>query len=265
MDRHTLVECVLNIGQRYSIDTRDFGALTLKLIILSVKYVSKTELWKSRFPEEYVDWDLVNKVTGRNILGGCAEWLALLGFCKWDDIGNHESSIQLEYTPLHVIRAHLKTCNLDSGGADAWAVACKVFLVMLLQGIPSQNALEIMTCELYKRNTREGVMQLLAKQVRASFPLFSIYHDLSLTISRWQAEHLFTPAQYQTTLQFILDKCSVDAKSLKQTLALCEAAREDKRLCLKISRMAVIQGRPRLRDRVSSVLGTSERKGQVIS
>jgi len=55
----------------------------------------------------------------------------------------------------------------------------------------------------------------------------------------------------------------VDAKQLQQTLALCEAAREDKKLCLKMSRMAVIQGRPRLRDRVSSVLGTQERKTQV--
>jgi len=181
MDRHTLVECVLNVGQRYSIDTKDFGALTLKLIILSVKYVSKTELWKERFPEEYVDWELVNKVVGRNILGGCAEWLALLSFCKWPDIGNHEASMQLDYPPLHVIRSHLKSCNLDSGGSDAWEVACKVFLVMLLQNIPSQNALELMTCELYKRNTREGVMQLLAKQVRARF--IHVFSSSTLTVT----------------------------------------------------------------------------------
>jgi hypothetical protein len=38
---------------------------------------------------------------------------------------------------------------------------------------------------------------------------------------------------------------------------------DDRKLSLKLSRMTVIQGRPRLRDRVTSVLKTEERKAQV--
>lgn len=78
-----------------------------------------------------------------------------------------------------------------------------------------------------------------------------------------QAEHLYTPTQYEETLQFVLDKCEVDTAALEQTHQLVRAAQEDKKLCLKMSRMTVIQGRPRLRDRVTSVLKTEERKAQV--
>lgn len=78
-----------------------------------------------------------------------------------------------------------------------------------------------------------------------------------------QAEHLFTPEQYQTTLNFMLDRCKVNTAKLEQTLALANAAMEDKRLSLSLSRMTVVQGRPRLRDRVTSVLKTEERKIQV--
>jgi hypothetical protein len=80
----------------------------------------------------------------------------------------------------------------------------------------------------------------------------------------WQAEHLFTPAQYEAALGFVLDRCKVDSARLQQTLALSKAVSEDKKVCLSLSRMTVIQGRPRLRDRVSTLLKTDERKAQVL-
>jgi hypothetical protein len=55
----------------------------------------------------------------------------------------------------------------------------------------------------------------------------------------------------------------VDGPGLEQILALSQASMEDRRLCLKLSRMTVMEGRPRLRDRVSSTLRTEERKAQV--
>lgn len=61
----------------------------------------------------------------------------------------------------------------------------------------------------------------------------------------------------------MLDKCAIDKTALEQTLALSRASMEDRKLSLKLSRMTVVVGRPRLRDRVSSVLGTEERKAQV--
>ena len=61
----------------------------------------------------------------------------------------------------------------------------------------------------------------------------------------------------------MLDKCKVDGARLEQTQALAQAAAEDKKVCLGLSRMTVIQGRPRLRDRVSTLLKTDERKAQI--
>ena len=55
----------------------------------------------------------------------------------------------------------------------------------------------------------------------------------------------------------------MDVQKLEQTLALAKVAAEDKKMSLSLSRMTVIQGRPRLRDRVASVLHTEERKAQV--
>jgi hypothetical protein len=55
----------------------------------------------------------------------------------------------------------------------------------------------------------------------------------------------------------------VNVAKLQQILALANAAMEDKRISLSLSRMTVVQGRPRLRDRVASVLKTDERKAQV--
>lgn len=78
-----------------------------------------------------------------------------------------------------------------------------------------------------------------------------------------QAENLYTPEQYEATLLFVLDKCEVDVAALNQIHALIQATLEDRRLSLKLSRMTVIQGRPRLRDLVSSELKTEERKAQV--
>ena len=78
-----------------------------------------------------------------------------------------------------------------------------------------------------------------------------------------QAEHLFTPADYETALLFVLGQCAVDATTLDQIHTKLQAALEDRRLNLKMSRMTVIQGRPRLRDKVSSELKTDEKKTQV--
>ena len=78
-----------------------------------------------------------------------------------------------------------------------------------------------------------------------------------------QAEHLFTPSDYETSLSFVLGQCVVDASTLEQIHTKLQAALADRRLNLKMSRMTVIQGRPRLRDKVSSELKTDEKRTQV--
>ena len=241
MDRHEVVQAMLSAGKRYSVGVQDLPTLLLKLVVLSVKYVSRRKLWAARFGEDYVDWDLVEAVASKNVFGGCAEWLGLLAFCKWDDLGKREGEIQTGHPALHGLRRHMRECSLDTGDGTAWTLVCKVFVIMLLQGLPSLHALEVLTCGAFKRNTQGGCTMLLAKQ----------------------AEHLFPPAQYEDALKFLLEHCEVDRQALDQTLALCQASLEDKRLSLKMSRMTVMEGRPRLRDRMTSTLRTEERKAQV--
>jgi hypothetical protein len=61
----------------------------------------------------------------------------------------------------------------------------------------------------------------------------------------------------------VLERCEVDVKTMEQTRTLIQASMDDRKLSLQMSRMTVIQGRPRLRDRVTSELKTEERKAQV--
>ena len=238
MERHEILLSMVSTGRNYSIGVTDLRALLLKLVVLSVKYVSKRALWQARFGEDYVDWDLVEALTSKNILGGCPEWLGLLGFCKWDELCKHEAQMK---APLLGLRRRMKESALDTGDSAGWTLVCKVFLVLLLQGVPSLHALEVLTCGVFKRNTQGGCTTLLAKQ----------------------AEHLYTPKEYEDALLFVLEHCEVDLAGLEQTRQLVQASMDDRKLSLKLSRMTVIQGRPRLRDRVTSVLKTEERKAQV--
>lgn len=60
-----------------------------------------------------------------------------------------------------------------------------------------------------------------------------------------------------------MEHCVVDTSGLEHLHALHLASTEEKTLNLKMSRMTVIQGRPRLRDRVTTLFKTEERKAQV--
>lgn len=175
MDRLSVLKTMLATGNRYSIDVKTLNTLAPKLIILSLKFVSKKTLWTEIFKDDYVDWELVNGVAHKNILGGCAEWLGLLKFCTWDEFSRFESAIQLHHQPLHALRCHMKECSLDTGASDAWTLVCRAFLLLLVQGLPNLHVIELLTCDVFKTNTKFGCMQLLAKQ--ASLPLISFSWD----------------------------------------------------------------------------------------
>jgi hypothetical protein len=176
MEKHEVLYTMLSTGKRYSIGVNDLGTLLLKLTVLSVKYVSRRQLWAARFGEDFVDWDMVENVArSKNVLGGCSEWLGLLGFCKWDELGKHEGEIQTGHDPLFGLRRHMRECSLDTGDACAWTLVCKVFLLMLIQGLSCMHALEVLTCGVFKRNTGAGCTMLLAKQVFFPVLFFIIF------------------------------------------------------------------------------------------
>ena len=170
MERHETVQVMLGAGKKYSISVKDLGALVPKLIVLSVKYVSRRALWSARFEAaDFVDWPLVEgQQAKRNVLGGCAEWLGMLAFCGWESLGRNEGAEQMQpFQPLPMLRRHMRESSLDTGDKDGWTLVCKVFVLMLVQGLPGQHALENLTCGVFKRDTRLGCMTLLAKQVYA--------------------------------------------------------------------------------------------------
>lgn len=167
MERHDAVLCMINAGGKFSVAVNDLTQLLLKLIVLSVKFVSRKKMWSDLFTvEDYVDWDLVETQSKKNVLGGCAEWLGVLSFCSWDELVKCESAIQTQHPILQTLRLHMRESNLDTGDTTAWSLACKIFLLMLIQGLPSLHALEVLTCGVFKQDTHKGCISLLAKQVR---------------------------------------------------------------------------------------------------
>lgn len=165
MDPSSTLQAMLSVGKKYSVDVSDLRALVLRVVVLSVKFVSRDELWSSQFGEDFVDWNLVKQLTSKNVLGGCGEWLGMLDFCRWDELIKTEGEIAGAHPPLATLRRNMKECSLDTGGTDCWTLACKVLLLSLVQGLPCLAALEMLTCAHFKRNTRGGCVELLAKQV----------------------------------------------------------------------------------------------------
>jgi len=243
MDSRTFVESVLVVSQRYNIDVSDLGTVLRKLIVLSVKYVPQKSIWKECFGEDYVDWDLLGATAGasRGLLPGIPEWLALLGYMSWDDMYKQESTMPVNYPVLHTLRAHLKACAIDTGGEQAWTLVCKACVIYLLKGIPTLYALEMLTCAVFKTNTHDACIQLLARQ----------------------AENLYTPEQYHDTLVFLLRAAAVNTRELHQVRTQCLALQEERRANLKQTRITVFKGRVRLRDRLTRMYNTEERKTQV--
>jgi hypothetical protein len=173
MEAHDTVQMVLSVGRKYNMDIVALELLPLKVIALSVKFVSREKLWAQSFGESaFVHWELLKLVPPtKNVLGGCAEWLGMLSFCQWEELSKVEHDIASSHPPLAVLRRNLRESNLDTGGADAWTMACRVFVLTLVQGLPCLTALEMLTCAYFKRNTRGGCMEFMAKQVRLSFSL----------------------------------------------------------------------------------------------
>ena len=173
MDAQATLHAMLAVGRKYSFDVSELRSVPLRVIVLSVKFVSREALWKARFGGEgFVHWELLRMLTSKNVLGGCAEWLGLLSLCQWDELHRCEGEIASAYPILAVLRKSMRECALDTGGTDAWTLVCKVFVLMLVQGLPSLHVLEVLTCSQFKKDTHKGCIELRAKQASLSLRLF---------------------------------------------------------------------------------------------
>ena len=245
MDVQTLADVMVSVGERYATSVKDLRKLALKLVVLSLKYVDRKALWAQLFgpslgaetsqttdaPEaEYVDWALVERAPpAGNILGDASVWLGLTRVCSWEGIQPLEAEISLNHAPLHGLRQALRAAGLDPGGAEGWTMVCAAYILTLIQGVPALHALDLLTCQFFKRSTRSACMAVLSQL----------------------SDTPYTQHQHQATLCFVLQHAVVNTGSLERALSVIRASREERRLNLQLKSMTVIQGRPRLRDRAA--------------
>ena len=242
MDLCTLVSTIMNVGEHYNTSTGDLKRLVAKLCVLSLRYVSRQELWTQLFgADEYVHWELLDKCPpGTNVLGDLSCWLALLSLCSWTGLQQHEGEIATSHASLSTIRKNMREATVDAGAAEGWTLACQALLLTLVRGLPGLHTLEMLTCQHFKRNTHAACMELLAKQADSSF----------------------SPEEQLETMAFVLGHMQVNTNALQQNLAIVKARKEERQLCMKMKSVVAIQGRPRLRDRISSTLNTQDSKMQ---
>lgn len=229
MEVRTLAETIMKLADRYNTSTVNMKNLIMKMCNVSMKYIDKQALWAKLFEEEYIDWGLINQQKD-NILGGITTWITLLDLMSWNHLETHEGEIYVHYPILSNLRKQIKEVSLDPGGADGWTMACKIKILSMVLGLPTLKAIDMFTCNVFKRNTTQECMQLLALQ----------------------SEIMYTPEEQMNTIYYILNNSKVQVKILEDNLAISKAIKDDTKLSLQMSRMQVVQGRPRLRDRLEN-------------
>ena len=134
-----------------------------------------------------------------------------------------------------------QACGLDAGGESCWTLVCHVLFLTLLRGVPNTHSIDVLMSHVFKRESRDACVALMAKQ----------------------AERLFTPAEYLSSVNFVFEHCVVDSAGLWAHCAVIAGRQEERSLQLKLKTLTVIQGRPRLRDRLKSTLNDPARRVQV--
>lgn len=231
MDTKQITDTVIAVAKRYNIDQKDIKKLLLKICIASFKYIDREEMWSMMFDEDFIHWDLVKKHK-ENILGDSSTWICLLQFFSWDHLQKIEGVMKTSCPMLVALRSHMHTVGLDIEKDRGWTLTCKVKILSMLLGVSTLTALDILMCNEFKRSTTQQCMQLITMQ----------------------AETLYTQEEQADTIKFILEKVRVDTNVLEQNFAIHQAIREDTQRSLKVSRMQIVQGRPRLRDRLTHSL-----------
>lgn len=217
-----IVQKMVDVGWHLSMDTDDLNLLVRKLIVISLRYVRKEELWDGLFStseRSHVDWSLLKE--GFNALGEVFFWLPVLERCGWGECFEKKSNAPLRFMKQCLRRAGLDTANHD--------LACRLMLLHLLEGIPVLYAFEMLLCRHYSRNMHAGSAILLA--------------NLS--------DKLYTPEEYSEAVTEIVQGMQVDVEDFEKMVRVLEDQRKmSKEAALKQVEYLISSGRPRLRDLV---------------
>ena len=222
-----VVDTMVSVGQKLSMDTRCMRALAIKVVILSFKYIDRRALWDVVFPAEdgvqeaFVDWDLVGQPL--NALGDLHLWLPLLDLFTWEGLDGPEFGPPL----LVSMRAALRGAGLDVGGSQ---LPCQLLVLHMLSGIPSLQAFQMVTCRVLKRDTQQSSALLLA----------------------CLGDSPHSPAAYEALFALLLGPClSIDVARLEGHLRASQARRVELSAALRVKQLGACVGRPRLSSRAT--------------
>lgn len=242
MDPRTFADAIIRISQVYNITNDNIEQLITKILVISMKYIDQTVLWSHLFNDDFVDWVLLQR-NKDNILGGTLEWIHLLDLMSWNHLEKHEAEIMVEYPILSLLRKHIKEVNLDPGGGDGWTLACKIKILTMIIGLPTLKAIDIFTCNVFKRSTTQACMNFLALQ----------------------AENMYSKKEQMHVMHYILKMCTMDVSVVQQNIVISQALKNDNQIYLKQKRMQVVEGRPRLRDRLTVHQNSSSSEGVLMN
>ena len=216
-----LTDTMVAAGQQYSLDTRSLRDLSVKMIILSLKYVDRQCVWARVFPEAFADWGLVRPQL--NTLGDLVIWIPMLELCSWEPVDAAEA----RHPPLSSMRRAMRSAGLDVGGPT---LLCQLVVLHMLHGVPSLQAFQMMTCRSIGRDTTQACAQLLATLSDSPQP----------------------PEACEEALAAILGDClRVNTAQLEQHRKAAEFRREGLSAALRQKSITACSGRPRLRDRAT--------------
>ena len=216
-----LTDTMLASGAKYSLDTRSLRDLSVKMIILSLKYVNRQCVWVRVFPESFADWSLVRPQL--NTLGDLVMWIPLMELCNWESVEHLEA----RHAPLAAMRAAMRAAGIDVGGAT---LLCQLCVLHMLQGVPSLQAFQMMTCRSIGRDTTQACAQLLAAL----------------------SDSPQTPEACEDCLAAILGDClRVNTAVLESHRKASAQRREGLTAALRQKSITACTGRPRLRDRAT--------------
>ena len=216
-----LTDTIVSAGRKYSLDTRNLHDLCVKMMILSFKYVDRDKLWARVFPDAFVDWTLAKPQL--NTVGDLLLWIPLLELCAWEGVEPHE----VRHAPISNMRKAMRSAGIDVGGST---LLCQLMVLHMLQGIPSLQAFQMMTCRALSRDTSQACALLLAAL----------------------SDNPQTPDACADALAAILGEClKINTAQLETHRKALDSRREGLSAALRQKTLTASSGRPRLRDRAT--------------
>lgn len=208
-------------GGDLSLDTRNLRDLCVKMMLLSFKYVDRQKLWAKVFPDAFVDWSRVKQQL--NTIGDLLLWIPLLELCEWEPVDAHEA----KHAPVSNMRRAMRSAGIDVGGST---LLCQLMVLHMLQGIPSLQAFQMMTCRALSRDTSQACALLLAAL----------------------SDNPQTPDACADALAAILGDClKINTVQLESHRKALDSRREGLSAALRQKTLTATSGRPRLRDRAT--------------